>query len=197
MDRDSSVVDARTGVRQAGLWSRFNWPEFSVFILMHFACLAVFWVGWSPIAVAAAACVYVLQAFGVTAFYHRYFAHRAFKTSRAVQLVGAVMGNMSMQRGVLWWVSKHRRHHQHSDTSDDVHSPRQHGFMWSHMVWFMERKHCHTDEQVIRDLARFPELRFLDRQPFLVPTSLAAALFAFGCTLERWAPGTRELSSAA
>lgn len=189
-DRSSSVGQ-EPGPRDAGVespWNRFDWLQFSIFILMHFACLAVFWVGWSPVAVVTAICVYVVQAIGVTAFYHRYFSHRAFKTSRAVQFLGAVMGNLSMQRGVLWWASKHRHHHQHADTDDDVHSPQDHGFMWAHMIWFMERKHCGMDAQVVHDFARFPELRFLDRHPFMVPTLLAAFMFLTGYILARFAP---------
>lgn len=173
----------QSGPRDKGVWARFDWWQFSIFILMHIACLGVFWTGWSPVAVATAACVYGLQVFGITAFYHRCFAHRAFKTSRAMQLAGAVMGNMAMQRGALWWVSKHRRHHQHADTPEDAHSPRDHGLLWSHMVWFMECRHSETEEELVADLAKFPELRFLDRHPFLVPMTLAGSMFAAGAVL--------------
>lgn len=159
---------------------RVEWRRCFPFFLMHVACLAVFWVGWSPTAVAIAAGLYVVRAFALTAFYHRYFSHRAFKTSRAVQFVFAVIGNAAVQRGPLWWAAHHRRHHAHSDDALDAHSPWQHGFLWSHMLWFTNRVNYPSDLQRVPDWARYPELRFIDRFDFLVPLLLASGLFATG-----------------
>ncbi len=52
------------------------------YIFIHVGCLALFWVGWSWFAVALAAFLYVVRMFAITAFYHRYFSHKAFRTSR-------------------------------------------------------------------------------------------------------------------
>ena len=60
---------------------RVEWLRVLPFLGLHLGCAAVVWVGWSPIAVAIAALLYVLRMFAITAFYHRYFSHRAFKTS--------------------------------------------------------------------------------------------------------------------
>ena len=57
-------------------------------------CLALFWI----------------RLFGITGGYHRYFSHRAYKTSRAFQLVLAVLGCAATQKGPLWWAAHHRRH---------------------------------------------------------------------------------------
>ncbi|MFX4474232.1 acyl-CoA desaturase, partial [Acinetobacter baumannii] len=75
------------------------------FIALHIGCIAVFWVGVSRTAVLVAVGLYVLRMFAVTAFYHRYFAHRTFRTSRALQFVFAVIGATSVQRGPLWWAA--------------------------------------------------------------------------------------------
>ena len=79
--------------------------------------------------------LYLLRMFGVCAGYHRYFSHRAFKTSRVGQFVLACLAQSSAQRGVLWWAAKHRWHHLHSDTEQDVHSPARHGFVYAHLGW--------------------------------------------------------------
>ena len=129
-----------------------------------------------------------LPRFRSTAFYHRYFSHRAFKTSRWFQFVGHFLGNAAAQRGPLWWAAHHREHHRHSDREGDVHSPHVHGFLWSHMGWFMEGSNFSKDRTGIRDLTKYPELRFLDRYDLVAPVVLALGMFFWGATLERWSP---------
>jgi stearoyl-CoA desaturase (delta-9 desaturase) len=165
-----------------------DWLRIVPFVGMHLACLAVIWVGWSPIAVGIAAGLYLLRMFAITGFYHRYFSHRAFKTSRAGQFVFGVLGASAVQRGPIWWAAHHRHHHAHSDQPADVHSPVQRGFLWSHMGWFLSRRHFAPDLKRVRDLQQFPELRLLDRFDILVPVALAVALFGLGWALESLAP---------
>jgi stearoyl-CoA desaturase (delta-9 desaturase) len=168
---------------------RIDWLRTTPFVLMHVACLAVFWVGVSPIAVAVAVLLYVVRMLAITGFYHRYFSHKTFKTSRALQFVFAVLGSAAVQRGPLWWAAHHRHHHAHSDQPEDSHSPRQRGFWYSHVAWFMNTENFRTKQRLIRDFSRYPELRFLDRFDMLVPALLAVGLLATGMMLERYAPG--------
>jgi stearoyl-CoA desaturase (delta-9 desaturase) len=125
--------------------------------------------------------------FAITAFYHRYFSHRSFRTSRAAQFVFALLGAAAVQRGPLWWASQHRHHHAYADQETDIHSPR-HGFFWSHVGWFLTRANFRTREKLVRDLARYPELRWLDRYDVAVPTLLGVLLYALGAWLEQTAP---------
>jgi stearoyl-CoA desaturase (delta-9 desaturase) len=126
--------------------------------------------------------------FAITGFYHRYFSHQAFRTGRVVQFVFAVIGAAAAQRGPLWWASHHRHHHVHADEPEDSHSALRHGFAWSHVGWFMARENFAPRDALVRSLARFPELRFLDRWDALVPALLAALLWAGGALAERHAP---------
>ena len=180
-------VDSGAGATQAvqdeAAAQRVDWPRILPFVVLHLGCLGVLWVGASPVAVWTAVGLYALRMFAITAFYHRYFSHRAFRTSRAAQLVFAVLGNMAVQRGPLWWAAHHRKHHRRSDQPSDVHSPRVHGFWWSHMGWITSRANFATDLTQVPDLARYPELRFLDRFNVLVPLLLAGALYAVGASL--------------
>jgi stearoyl-CoA desaturase (delta-9 desaturase) len=168
---------------------RIDWLRVVPFIGMHVACFAVLLVGASPMAVAVAIGLYALRMFAITAFYHRYFSHRAFKTSRVVQFIFAVLGAAAVQRGPLWWAAHHRHHHAHADRPGDAHSPRQHGFLWSHMGWFLARANFPTKLHLVPDLARCRELAWLDRFDAAVPAGLAVLLFATGTVLERVAPG--------
>ena len=168
--------------------ARIDWLRAVPFIGMHLACVAVLWVGVSPIALIVALAPYAVRMFAITGFYHRYFSHRTFRTSRVLQFVFALIGASSVQRGPLWWAAHHRNHHRHADTVADPHSPRVHGFWWSHAGWFLTRGGFRTDWSRIPDLARYPELRWLDRYDTVVPVLLAAALFGVGALLERVAP---------
>jgi len=167
---------------------RVDWLRAAPFIAMHVACLSVLWVGVSGFALAVAAGLYAARMFALTGFYHRYFSHKAFRTSRPLQFVFALLGAASVQRGPLWWAAHHRNHHRHTDTERDPHSPRVHGFWRSHVGWFLTPRGFRTDWSRIPDLARYPELRWLDRYDLVVPVALAAGLFLLGGWLEAAAP---------
>lgn len=134
---DASEADASA--------DRIDWLRAAPFVAMHLACLAVFWVGVSAVAVSIAVALYAIRMFALTGFYHRYFAHRTFRASRVVQFVFALIGASSVQRGPLWWAAHHRNHHRHADTALDPHSPTVHGFLWSHVGWFLTRRGFRTD----------------------------------------------------
>jgi stearoyl-CoA desaturase (delta-9 desaturase) len=151
------------------------YPSTVPFLLVHLACLAALWTGVTAEALVLCAALYVLRMFAIGAGYHRYFAHRAYKTSRAFQLLLAFLAQTSAQRGVLWWAAKHRRHHSHSDTELDVHSPRRHGFWRAHVGWIFTPRHGATDYDAIADFARYPELVWLDRHPYL-PAALVGLI---------------------
>ena len=158
------------------------------FIVLHLACFAVFWVEFSAVAVSVAVFLYLLRMFAITGFYHRYFSHKAFKTSRPVQFIFAFLAASAAQRGPLWWASHHRHHHAHSDHPEDPHSPRQHGFFWSHLSWFLANKNFRLKKERIKDWLQYPELKLLDRFDVVAPLALALGLFALGAWLEYAAP---------
>jgi stearoyl-CoA desaturase (delta-9 desaturase) len=174
--------DSSVGARGRGV----EWMRIVPFIALHVACLGAFAVEPSAGALATAAALFALRMFAITAFYHRYFSHRAFATSRAMQLVFALLGASAAQCGPLWWASHHRHHHAHADQAQDAHSVRQHGFAWSHAGWFLAAENFAARPERVRDLARYPELRFLDRFDAAVPLLLAAALLALGSDYFIW-----------
>jgi stearoyl-CoA desaturase (delta-9 desaturase) len=126
--------------------------------------------------------------FFVTGIFHRYFSHKTYSTSRFGQFVLAVLTGTTVQRGALWWAYHHRHHHQHSDEPEDAHSPHVHGFLWSHIGWITSRRNFPTDYSKIRDLAKYPELVFLNRFDILVPVLFAVGLFVGGNWLASVAP---------
>ncbi len=158
------------------------------FIVLHAGCIGVIWVGWSKPAIITAIALYFIRMFAVTGFYHRYFSHRTFRTSRLAQFFFAVFTGTTVQRGALWWASTHRHHHKHSDHEEDIHSPIQSGFWWAHIGWMTSSRNFPTDYSRIKDLAKFPELVFLNRFDLLVPVLFAISLCGFGSLLHHFEP---------
>jgi stearoyl-CoA desaturase (delta-9 desaturase) len=151
------------------------YPSSIMFVLVHLGCFAVFWVGMTERAAALGVALYLLRMFAVTAGYHRYFAHRSFRTSRVLQFVLAVLAQTSGQRGSLWWASMHRRHHKYADTTRDVHSPARSGFIHAHLGWIFVPRNAPTDYGSVPDLSCYRELRWLDRHHYVPVVLLGVA----------------------
>jgi stearoyl-CoA desaturase (delta-9 desaturase) len=97
-----------------------------------------------------------------------------------VQLFFALLAQTSAQKGVLWWAAHHRVHHKYSDQEGDVHSLLRDGFWWSHVGWILSKKYDATDHERVRDLEKFPELRWLDRWHLVPPVAFGLALYLLG-----------------
>ena len=158
-------------------------------LTIHLICLCVIWTGWSWTAVGVAFALYWVRMFAITAFYHRYFSHRTFRTHRAVQFFFGLIGASSAQRGPLWWAAHHREHHRHSDEHPDPHSPGWRGVLWSHTAWFLTEKGRTTNWKAIPDWKKVPELVWLERFHLVGPLGLVVLLGLLGWALARWAPG--------
>ena len=158
------------------------------FLAVHLLCLGVFWVGFSPVAALVAFILYVARMFFITAFYHRYFSHRAFRAGRAAQFVMAVLGTTAGQRGPIWWAGHHREHHISSDTEADPHSPVWRGRLFSHTLWFLTRGSFTAPEHRVRDWMRVPELRWLERLDWIPFLALAGACYLLGDVLGAFRP---------
>jgi stearoyl-CoA desaturase (delta-9 desaturase) len=151
----------------------------ALFVVIHLSLLLVFVVPFSWKVAALALGGYLLRMWAITAGYHRYFAHRTYRTSRAWQFVLAVLGATSMQNGPIWWASVHRRHHKCSDGPGDPHSPVMRGFLYAHFTWIFDRSvPTARDDSNVADLLRFPELRWVDRHDWVPLAAYAAGCFA-------------------
>ncbi len=157
-----------------------TWLRRLPFVLLHLSPLALLPTGADARALVLCGACYLLHMVGITAGYHRYFAHRSYKTSRAFQLALGCLGCCALQKGPLWWAAQHRHHHRTSDTPEDRHSPVRHGFWWSHVGWILSPGSPATDERAVRDLSRYPELRWLDRNHLLPPLALAGLCWLLG-----------------
>lgn len=158
------------------------YPSAIPFVIVHLACFAAIWTGVTTRDLIVCCALYLVRMWAVTAGYHRYFSHRSYRTSRTFQFLLALLCQTSAQKGVLWWAAKHRHHHAHSDTPEDVHSPKQHGFFFAHVGWIFARQRGEADYGYVPDFARFPELVWINAhsRQNLPALGLALACLAFG-----------------
>jgi stearoyl-CoA desaturase (delta-9 desaturase) len=105
------------------------------------------WVRWVDIIMLIV--LYYISIHGITLGYHRFFTHKAFKTSKGVRITLAIMGSMAVQGRVVDWVADHRKHHQNSDQEEDPHSPWRYGsgfyallkgLLYAHVGWIFTYK---------------------------------------------------------
>jgi len=183
---------------------RINWKSSATFLVAQLIPLLAIFTGVTLKAVILLVVLYFVRMFAITAGYHRYFAHRAYKMGRLPQFAMAFVGGMSAQKGALWWASYHRHHHRYSDTEVDIHSPKK-GFWWSHMGWIVCDKYNETNYDAIKDFAKYPELVWLNKHDwvpvwtlgvfsFLVAGWPGLVLGFFGSTVLLW-HGTFSVNS--
>ena len=159
---------------------RFYLDPIVSFVPLHAACLLLLWTPFKWSYLGWLAITYGIRMFGVTAGYHRYFSHRAFKTNRLFQFVFAFLAQTSAQMGVLWWASHHRLHHRYSDTEQDVHSPIRRSFWWAHMGWIIAGESKGHNSSIMQDFERFPEIRLLNKYHRVPAILFGATVFAVG-----------------
>jgi len=152
-------------------------PHWGIPLVALVGALLVPFHGWY---LAVAIGLYVVRMLALTAAYHRYFAHKTFKTSRPFQALLAVAGTTCVQRGPIWWSAHHRTHHRYTDLPQDVHSPVERGLWWAHIGWLLGRRTDTADETGVRDLTAVPELRWIEKHWLIFPVALAVVLAAVG-----------------
>jgi stearoyl-CoA desaturase (Delta-9 desaturase) len=136
--------------RRAAVTLKLRLINLAAVIVPFLGLIAAIALLWGPafnwIYLALLGGMYLITAVGITVGYHRLFTHRSFKAPAPVVAALAAMGSMAVEGPVIQWVAMHRRHHQHSDSHDDPHSPHIHGDtvwgtlrgLWhAHMGWMM------------------------------------------------------------
>ena len=158
------------------------------FLIVHLLPLAAIWTGATLFDWVMCAFLYFFRMFWITGGYHRYFAHKSYKTSRWFQFVIAFMAQTSAQKGALWWAAHHRHHHRHSDTPEDPHSMKLYGFWYSHVGWIIGPDYKETDYKTIGDYAKYPELVWLNKHYLVPPVTLAILVTALGAWVNGGSP---------
>jgi stearoyl-CoA desaturase (Delta-9 desaturase) len=158
------------------------------FVVIHLSCILVIWSGVSTTAVLLCLAFYLVRMFAITAGYHRLFSHRSYKTGRVFQFILGALGACSAQKGPMWWAASHRHHHRHSDTELDIHSPKAQGIWWAHIGWVLSPLHDDADMNSVKDLAKYPEIIWLEKYHYIMPFSFLFFCYLLGVALSEFFP---------
>ncbi len=138
-----------------------------------------------------AAVMYLATAIGITVGFHRLLTHRSFQTSKPLEYTFAVLGSMAVQGPVISWVADHRKHHAHTDSEGDPHSPHvgHHaglrgvaaGLWHAHAGWLMSTQGRADWKRYAADLNEDRGMRLIARQfvPLVLLTLLLPALAGY------------------
>lgn len=138
-----------------------------------------------------AAVMYLATAAGITVGFHRLLTHRSFQTSKPLEYSFAVLGSMAVQGPVISWVADHRKHHAHTDSEGDPHSPHlgHHsglrgvaaGLWHAHAGWLMSTQGRADWKRYAADLNEDHGMRLIARQfvPLVLLTLLLPALAGY------------------
>ena len=139
--------------------------------------------------------MYTLTALGLEVGFHRYFSHHAFQTTTAIRIMLAILGSMAVGGGVIYWVAHHRRHHQYTDRSGDLHSPhlqgngiggRLRGLWHAHVGWILQGEITNS-MLFAKDLLRDPIIARINQlQPIWVVLGLVIPAVLGGVMTETW-----------
>ncbi|MCC6574813.1 MAG: acyl-CoA desaturase [Planctomycetes bacterium] len=176
-------------ITQRAADERFNKFTSLPFTLLHVMPFFAILTGITAWDLLAFFILYYVRMTALTAGYHRYFAHRTYRMGRVMQFIVALVGGMAAQKGALWWAAHHRHHHKYSDQPEDIHSPVRRGFWWSHMMWILCSKYEPTREDLIPDLMKYPELRFINKHHLVPPVALGTIVFFVSFALGGWKTG--------
>lgn len=105
-----------------------------------------------------------LNGLGITAGYHRLWAHRSYSAHPALKWFFALFGGMAVQNSILIWASMHRVHHKHVDHLDHDPYSAKRGFWYSHMGWMLRNyPSSQLDYSNAKDLLADPVVMFQHR----------------------------------
>lgn len=79
---------------------------------------------------------YFFTGLGITAGYHRHWAHRAYRATLPLRWILCIAGSGAVEGSIYWWSRGHRAHHRWTDTDKDPYSAHR-GFFFSHFGWML------------------------------------------------------------
>ncbi|KAI9573404.1 hypothetical protein HD554DRAFT_867398 [Boletus coccyginus] len=162
-------------------YSELNW--YLAFILFVLPILGLIGAWNTPLRLETFIWFWVysfLAAFGVTAGYHRLWTHRAYKATRTLEYILAILGAGAVQGSIAWWARRHRAHHRYTDTDLDPYDARN-GLFYSHIGWLIFKPRRKPGPADVSDLRSNPVVRWQYRyylplafiMAIVVPTSVA------------------------
>lgn len=169
---DGTVQIAETRIRT-------NYVVVAYLCLVHLIAASAVFLPLRPGYLGLAILNYLFIGFSTTIGLHRLLSHRSFRCPKWAEYLLVTGAMLTGQGSPLLWVANHRIHHQHSDETGDVHSPRR-GFWYSHILWIIDDNSTNSDayRKYCKDLSTDRYYHWLVRYR-LVPQLGAVLLCGF------------------
>jgi len=141
------------------------WTTIAGLSLIHLAGIAgLVWIVLNPSlpTLVLTAVLYVACGLGITAGYHRLFAHRTYSPVAPVRWVLLAFGAATFQNSALSWSADHRAHHADTDGAGDPHAVTR-GAWFAHLGWLFRRREASADVTRLTDLGAVTSIRLQHR----------------------------------
>ncbi|KAF2098779.1 acyl-CoA desaturase [Rhizodiscina lignyota] len=121
-------------------YKHINW--LNVYFIVLFPLSGLVAAFWTPLRLETAiwaVLYYFATGLGITAGYHRLWAHKSYNATQPLEIFLAAVGGGAVEGSIRWWARDHRAHHRYTDTEKDPYSVRK-GLLYSHMGWMIMKQ---------------------------------------------------------
>ncbi|KAG9308642.1 delta 9-fatty acid desaturase protein [Chiua virens] len=142
----------RSPITWSNWWKEVQWARFSLVVIMP--PLATVYAYFTPLQWETAMWTiifYVMSGMGITAGYHRLWAHRSYNATFTLEVVLALLSSSAVLGPIIWWARLHRAHHRYTDTDLDPYNAKR-GLLWTHVGWVIFKPRCKHGRVDLSDL---------------------------------------------
>ncbi|KAI5202356.1 putative delta-9 desaturase [Aureobasidium subglaciale] len=129
-----------TPLTKANWYKHVNW--LNVFLIGGIPLMGLIQAFWTPLRLYTAIwaiAYYFATGLGITAGYHRLWAHTSYQATIPLKIFLAAVGGGAVEGSIRWWARDHRAHHRYTDTEKDPYSVRK-GLLYSHLGWMIMKQ---------------------------------------------------------
>lgn len=127
-------------ITRANWYKHVNWLNcFFILGIPMMGCVAALWTPLRLSTAIWAVVFYFWTGLGITAGYHRLWAHKSYSARTPLKLFLALVGGGAVEGSIRWWSRDHRAHHRYTDTNKDPYSVRK-GLLYSHIGWMVMKQ---------------------------------------------------------
>lgn len=173
---------ADTPMTWSNLHLHINWLNTTLIVIIPIiGFIAAYWVPLRLNTAIFSVMYYFYSGLGITAGYHRLWAHTSFKATLPLQIYLAAAGAAAVEGSIRWWSREHRAHHRYTDTVKDPYSVRK-GLLYSHIGWMVFKQNPkRTGRTDISDLNEDPLVVWQHRNYLKCVISMALVLPTLVC----------------
>ncbi|KAH6659717.1 acyl-CoA desaturase [Truncatella angustata] len=129
-----------TPITPSNWYKHVNWLNVTFILGVPLAgCVAAYWTPLHLYTAIFSVIYYFNTGLGITAGYHRLWAHTSYKATLPLRIYLAAVGAGAVEGSIRWWSRDHRAHHRYTDTEKDPYSVRK-GLLYSHLGWMVMKQ---------------------------------------------------------